>query len=221
MSQHGEDLLIYEFFKNEPPGFFIEAGAYDGVYASNTLLLESIGWRGLLVEPHPSMAEKCRCNRPHSQVVEVALGPPGSNGNVEFTCADQPGGSAVFSFVESDQEHKQFCKKVGCRLTQITVPCRTLNHVLAPLTDEVAFLSLDVEGMELEVLKGLDFVKYRPQIILVESHDRPRDEEVNAYLKASGYCRMAKRVCNVFYVAEECKSQFLAVLDLFPLWERL
>ena len=75
-AQDGEDVLLAELFGYKTDGFFIEIGAYDGLYLSNSYFFEQLGWRGLLVEPLPEKAAACRRNR------------PGGGG----LCARKPGG---------------------------------------------------------------------------------------------------------------------------------
>jgi len=212
-SQFGEDLLIFEFFKNSPPGFFVEAGAYDGEFASNTLLLESLGWRGLLVEPHPEMAARCRNVRPNSIVEEAALGPANASGFVEFTCADAPNGGAALSFVEVEASHLDRCAKEECRLHKIQVPYRPLDELLDPLTDRVDFLSLDVEGMEMSVLRGFDLERFRPRMLLLEMQNDNRDRAVSAYLENAGYRHLAARGCNAFFLASEEIPRFEKIIE--------
>ena len=62
-SQYGQEDYILELFENKKDGFFVEVGAYDGVTFSNTLLLEKLGWRGLLIEGNLGKLEECRKNR--------------------------------------------------------------------------------------------------------------------------------------------------------------
>ncbi len=83
-SQHGEDALAWNLLGRSRTGFFIEAGAHDGVSLSNTFFLESVGWTGLLVEAHPELFDKCKRSRPRSQVVHAALGPDHGPTTCEF-----------------------------------------------------------------------------------------------------------------------------------------
>ena len=209
-AQSGEDILIYDFFKDAPVGFFVEAGAYDGVTFSNTYLLEALGWKGLLVEPLRDYARLCELNRPSSIVRQVALGPEGATGELEFTCAENQAG-AYLSFLSSDDEHIERCGKEQCALKKLRVQYTCLNDLLAGCTNRVNFLSLDVEGMELEVLKGLDIPRYRPEMILVESDGQRHDEQIEAYLRDLGYCGVGLKGCNRFFVPADKREQFLSL----------
>ena len=164
-------------------GFFIEAGAHDGFFESNTYYLEKIkGWSGLLVEPVPELYLECRRQRPKAQVVNCALvsfDHPDSH--LEMINAD------TMSFVKREtqfQNQRLAMAKTWVKTKEITVPARTLTSILDELeVSTVDFLSLDVEGYELTVLKGLDFTKYRPKFILIEFFlNESEMKEVEDYL---------------------------------------
>lgn len=158
-------------------GIFIEAGANDGVAQSNTYFLEKkFGWTGLLVEPVPKYYRMCRRAR-KATTVNCALGPFEKDGNdLEILSG---GLMSLPTSVEdkflhgrSVQEHAAFgAREYGSRAPEIV---RTRIRALSNLLDElhigqIDFFSLDVEGFELEVLKGLDLSRHRPKFLLVET----------------------------------------------------
>ena len=205
-AQEGEDILIYDFFEDEAPGFFVEAGAYDGITFSNTYLLEAIGWRGLLIEPHPDKAKLCKSNRPNSSVVQAALGPDDAEGEIQLTCAD------ALSFVVASQSHVDRCKRGGHVLQQISVPLVSLNSLLEGRTEKVDFMSLDVEGMELQVLEGFNIERYSPRMMLIEQNDAQGDARVAEYLETRGYRAIARKGCNAFYVPVDLADRLESLL---------
>src|ERR1035437_6830450 len=76
-AQFHEDVCVRAFFGEDYRGKFVDVGANDGVYGSNSYLLERHGWTGLLVEPSDRLAEACRRARPGSVVVnKAAVGDP-------------------------------------------------------------------------------------------------------------------------------------------------
>jgi len=166
-------------------GYFIEAGANDGVDQSNTLFYERYRkWTGLLIEPVPQLAAACRKNRRRCAVENCAL--------VSFDYPHDTIGMHycnLMSMVKgsmkneaADLEHlRRGCEVQKISTYELTVPARTLTAVLdrhhPPAID---FFSLDVEGFELEALKGLDFDKYRPKWLLVEARFRA---ELDSFLK--------------------------------------
>lgn len=156
-------------------GFFVEAGAYDGFTQSNTYWLERFrGWRGLLVEPVPELAQRAKVVRPAATVVQCALGDEERAGQMlrmEF--------GGLMSVVAGAREADWTA--IGTRdgwgePYSFDAEARTLSSILDQIgAPEVDLLSLDVEGFEAPALRGLDLVRHAPRYILVEIHNREND----------------------------------------------
>ena len=140
------------FFKNKEDGFYIELGAFDGLTTSNTAFFEKYkNWTGLLIEPSPKKFNECVINRPNS----ICLNEICSDISNDFVSLDHSDG-LMSKIIENK-------KKLFSKTT-------TLEEILdkQKLNRKIDFLSVDVEGYELKVLKGLNLDKYRPKYILVE-----------------------------------------------------
>src|SRR5438477_10753923 len=87
-AQNGEDIILIQDFADKKSGFCVEVGAYDGVDISNTFVFEKLGWKCLLVEADPEMAEVCRHNRPAATVVNCAVVSPGSPSTIRFQVSE-------------------------------------------------------------------------------------------------------------------------------------
>ncbi len=173
-AMHGMDVKLDAIIDRDA-GFFIEAGANDGYTQSNTYWLErSRGWRGLLVEPMPELAEEARLSRPGATVMQCALASPESDGE-EIRMRFGGLMSSVASV--SDEQWAKLGTAMGWQEPyELDVQARTLSSLLEQIgAPEVDLLSLDVEGFEGPVLAGLDLQRHAPRYLLIEVHDRERD----------------------------------------------
>lgn len=165
-------------------GVFIEAGANDGVTQSNTCFFERHrGWTGLLVEPIPELAARCRTQRPRSVVESCAL-VPFTHGGDEVTMVACGLMSLVKGAMRSDEADREHLRRgrevqrIGSR--ELTVPARTLSSLLdLHGMTRIDLLSLDVEGWELPALRGLDLDRHQPRWMLIEARFRA---DIDAFL---------------------------------------
>ena len=177
------DLKLKPYLDFEK-GFFIEAGANNGLDQSNSRYFEQYRkWKGLLIEPIPELAAQCRKNRPKCQVENCAL-VPFDYQDPQVTMQYCNLMSLVRGAMKTEAEESSHVQK-GCAVQKIQsyelkVPARTLASVLEQHNvKHVDFFSLDVEGYELQVLQGLDFSRQRPTWILVEARFR---DEIETFL---------------------------------------
>lgn len=176
------------------PNYYIELGANDGVTQSNTLALElAFGWRGLLIEPIESTFCRLRRNRNSRKnflMRAACVGDKFGSDTVEIIYSNL---MSVPIGLDSDIPNPLSHAESGSRLLENgesirveTVRAVTLTNALrvAKAPTRIGLLSLDVEGAELEVLRGLDFDEYAIEWILVESRNLSR---ISSYLGEFGY----------------------------------
>lgn len=146
--------LNKEIFFEKENGFFIELGAYDGLTQSNTAFFEKTkNWTGILIEVSRDRYEECVKNRPNSKCINTACSAT-DNASISFNHEN-----GLMSKVVDDGVY-------SCDTS-------TLETILdnCKVDRNIDFLSLDVEGHELEVLEGLNLCKYRPNYMLIELWD--------------------------------------------------
>ena len=155
MSQHGEDLLAWKILSRQTHGFFIEAGAFDGLHYSITYGLEAMGWDGLLVEAIPRRAEECRVRRRHSRTVNAVLSDVSDGASKFHIINDLEAG--MLSSTEISPKRAQ---KLGAAdRHEITVHRTTLNDLLGDHRGPIDLVILDVEGDEPRALRGFDLTR--------------------------------------------------------------
>jgi len=182
-----------EKYVNHDRGYFVELGANDGVTQSNSLYFERYrGWRGVLVEPVPHNFLKCRKNRAAATQVFCAAC-VATDYAKEFVRIAYSNLMSIPLELESDIADARAHAQLGHQFLrngdsgfEFGALARTLNALLleAQAPAVIDFLSLDVEGAELEVLKGVDHGRFRFRYLLVECRDFSR---LDAYLQAQGY----------------------------------
>ncbi len=206
-SQHGEDYLLWNFFKYKKNGFFVEVGAFDGIHLSNTYSFELSGWKGICIEPS-EFFKSCEKNRRNSICLNVAC--VGDESIEEMSFFQEELG--LLSSLNMDNEKiADIESRYGSRklkfdgVREYKVKCMTLDRILSENSvDSIDFLSVDVEGSEVEVLKGIDLGKYAPSVIVVEANDEQHKQELIEYLTVENRYIFARQVdVNLMFVTTD------------------
>ena len=188
--QKGDDFLIWSLFPDESPGFFVDVGAFDGIHLSNSYSFELAGWIGVCVEAHPEYYQALEKNRPCSRNFHAACVRDNDQTSVEFL--SEPLGllSGIEAFKTQNMERRYAARGMKFPGWQkIKVPAMTLTQILgqAEAPKEISFLSVDVEGTEYDVLKGIDFFSYSFRLIITESNSFTDGNLIAELLAGVGY----------------------------------
>jgi len=171
-SQNAEDVLLWRALGHVANGFYIDVGANDPVEHSVTKAFYERGWRGISIEPLPSFHHEFEVQRPRDVNLAIAAG--AADG--ELTLYDVPD---VRGWASPDQAVAEMHRAGGHTIAELTVPVRTLAAVCAEhVQGEIHFLKIDVEGFEGEVLRGMDFARWRPWVLVIEA-TLPGSRETN------------------------------------------
>lgn len=161
-AQNFEDVILWRALKGEPPGCYVDIGAHDPVVDSVSMAFYERGWRGVHVEPMPSLAAKLREARPDEKVIEAAV--TTSAAPVELA---QIGLSGLTTGVP---EIKSSHAAAGWPVEPLIVETTTLARVLEECaSSNIHWMKIDVEGMEQLVLQSWGDSQIRPWIVVVES----------------------------------------------------
>ncbi|SEE95443.1 methyltransferase, FkbM family [Rhizobiales bacterium GAS191] len=199
-AQNYEDVILNRAFKEVGKGFYIDVGAADPEEWSVTKAFYDRGWRGINIEPEPAYAKRLRQARPRDVTLELAVGAePGR------MVINQIPGTGLSTFSEEFAARHAAAGYGGSRLEVEVATLADICRAQAPA--EIHFLKIDVEGAEAQVLRGADFTRYRPFVILVEATE-PMSQALNYHeadqiLSAAGYVFVWFDGLNRFYVARE------------------
>lgn len=196
-SQFGEDRILARIFKDQASGSCVEVGANDGLHGSTTLYFERRGWDCVLVEPNPALCARLRETRT-AQVFECAAS--SESGTAAMQIAEGPGLAHAVSTLCSGEEAERTLRNHGVAVRPLDVATRTLDDILGEAKlNAVDFMSIDVEGFELEVLKGFSIDRWRPTILIIEDNTTLRDSRVRDHLAGRGYRRFLRTGVNDWY----------------------
>jgi len=180
--------LVAAFF-GDIKGYYVEVGANEPLQRSQTWHLEQRGWTGVLIEPQPDLAAELRARR-NAKVFAAACSSPANAGQELPLHVAGP----LSSLDRRGMAPGATPEKI------IHVPVCTLDSILEEAGSPAAFdfLSIDVEGHEIEVLQGFDIARWRPRLIMIEDH--VADLSKHRYLISSGYRIVRRYENNGWYV---------------------
>jgi FkbM family methyltransferase len=199
-SQEGEDRILWRFFQGKRSGFYVDIGAHHPHRFSNTQLFYRAGWQGINVDAAPGAMRRFRHWRKRDINLEVGVSE--NAGSAEFYIFNEP---ALNTFdPETAVKHSVPPWRIK---TVVRVPLLPLRDILQQNCGDgrvIDFLSVDVEGHDVSVLRSNDWERFRPRIVLAESLratvQNLDTDPCASLLRNVGYTIYAKTVNTVFYV---------------------
>lgn len=199
-SQEGEDLIIKKCFENKQVGFYVDIGAHHPIRFSNTYLFYKKGWRGINIDAMPNSMKLFQRMRPRDINIEIPISD--KNESLVYYLFDDPALNG-FSKELSEGQYESNGHKIISRREMATRPLVKILDNYLPTGQEIDFLSIDVEGLDLQVLKSNDWQKYRPEVVLVEiiakTYKEIIDSEIAEYLREKGYEIFARTLNTVLF----------------------
>ncbi|MEO6719867.1 MAG: FkbM family methyltransferase [Ferruginibacter sp.] len=174
-SQFGEDLILAHLFAqfNIKRPVYLDIGANEPRYISNTYYFYLRKSRGVLIEPNPYLYKKLKKLRPHDTILNIGIGYDHVAEADFYIFPNYANGLNTFSEKEAKHWAEVGMKGLGKIPIEkiVKMPLIPINDILGKYFEHKApnFISLDVEGLDLEILKSLDFTKYKPEVICVET----------------------------------------------------
>lgn len=201
-SQEGEDLILSKLFEEIEKGFFIDIGAHHPIRFSNTYKLYLKGWRGINIDAMPHSMDLFKKYRKEDINIEIPIAKISKI--MPFYTFNEP---ALNTFSEELAKERGEAKKV---YNLEAKPLSTILDKYMPKDiQKIDFMSIDVEGLDFEVLESNDWGKYKPTVILIESLTTARNiadslnSEVAQYLSAKNYSLCSKSDKTLFFMLNE------------------
>lgn len=200
-SQEGEDMILRRIFENLKTGFYVDVGAHHPARFSNTNYFYKRGWRGLNIDAMPGSMAKFKKYRVRDISIEAAIS--ANEKEMVYYIFNEPAlnGFSEKMSLERDANSSKFRIK-----RKVQIKTRRLESILdevLPAGQHIDFMSIDVEGLDFDVLKSNNWNKYKPDVILVEvlgqSIESLVDSNITRYLNNIGYYMFSKAVQTVIY----------------------
>jgi FkbM family methyltransferase len=218
-AQNFEDVLLNRVFGQRPSGFWIDVGACDPVELSLTKHLSDLGWRGINIDASPIAHALLAAGRPRD--LNLNIGISDSAGIKTFYRAIRgPAGEPASGLSTFNAEEVARHRERGFVFEELRVPTAPLAAVCEEHgVVEVDFMSIDVEGGEEQVLRGADFARFRPRVLIVEA-TRPLSQQLThdaweGLLLGAGYEFATFDGLNRWYVRSEDRP-LAALLQVPP-----
>lgn len=206
-SQCGEDLIVDYIFKlrgvTKPS--YIDIGANDPYFLNNTSIFYQRGCRGINIDANPNCIKKFDNERPEDINLNIGIGSEKSN-QIFYIIND----STLSTFSEAEC---QKCLETGKYklLEKKLVEISTLEEILYIHNEDVIpdFMSIDAEGLDLEIVKSINFTKYSPKVICVEAAEYSpigagmRRDEIIKFLEENNYYEYANTNLNAIMVKRD------------------
>jgi FkbM family methyltransferase len=201
-AQCGEDVCVDYTCRHLhiDPITYLDIGAAHPIEGNNTYFFYKKGQRGVLVEPNEALCAQLRSVRPHDTTLVAGIGASAAR-EADFYVLSYPS----WSTFDKEEVERRLKGPSGVQLVEVVKrPLLNINEVMAEhFQGAPAFVSIDVEGLELAILQSIDYRRYRPKLICVETlvtHSNRTRPEIFAFMKKQDYVERGGSFVNTIFV---------------------
>jgi FkbM family methyltransferase len=211
-SQCGQDKFLFNrFFNKTENGFFVDVGAHDGITYNNTLVFEKEKkWSGINIEANPDVYKRLVVNRPKCSNLNIAVSE--DEGDVDFIKVS--GAPEMISGLAKhyDPRHEKRLDKElirdGGKKETIKIPGKKLETILKENNiSKINYLSIDVEGGEMSVIRSINFEEVFIDIIGFENNFNDKSIPIVKYLQQKNFVLLKQVEYDIFMINK--RSEFL------------
>lgn len=199
-SQFGEDKVLRSLLP-ESFGTYLDIGAGHPTRNSNSYYFYKRGWRGVLVEPIASHARLCRRTRPRDSTKNCLVGTTSSETTENGNCMFWEFEPSELSTASSERAQSLIEEGVALK-SQYECPLTPISALLPPVKPiDAFFVTIDVEGLDMQLLRAIDWVRSSPRVVCVEDADwANRSSQIGQLMRDSGYVLASQHTISSIYL---------------------
>lgn len=200
-AQEGEDVLLDRLLSKRENGFYVDVGAHHPKRFSNTHYFYMRGWCGINIEPNPAVHDLFKKTRRRD--VNLQMGISDNPGELLYYEFDDPALNTFDTRLMSERESSTPYRVIATRRIKVE-PLASVLAAHLPSGQPIDFMSVDVEGLDLNVLRSNDWERFRPRCVVSEALNADLAPAVLAgnpllvYMEAQQY-RLAAKTCNSWF----------------------
>lgn len=199
--QEGEDIILRRIFEKQKIGFYVDVGAHHPKRFSNTYFFYKHGWRGINIDAMPGSMRAFNKTRPRDINLEIGISE--QQGKLDYFVFNEPALNGFSRDLSDERNEADSAYRIESVIKVDVLPLRQVLDNYLPVGCVIDFMSIDVEGLDFQVLKSNDWNKYRPTYVLAEilasSLQDIDQSDIGQFMRDAGYVLYAKCMNTVFF----------------------
>jgi FkbM family methyltransferase len=204
-SQCGEDLILNRIFRDKKDGFYVDVGANNPFEQSNTHFFYKLGWKGINIDALPNSMKIF--DRVRSRDINLELPISDSEETLQYHIFE----TSFFNSFAPEPEVLKNEKLIEVKEVNSTSLAKVFDAYVGNRT--IDFMTVDVEGWDLNVLRSNNWSKYRPSVLITEMLDMPAgivgETEIARYMESIQYVFFCNTSTNALFLEKDFFSNYL------------